>query len=351
MNCRLYRRVKKMIDEELLLRYLTRTCSDQELNEIAVWVAADKANARWLLEMRRTWSLKDQLRFSDQTRIANAYWKFVSGQDKKVLPIPPRKLVLNMIRWAKYVAAAAVLAIFTLNMFLYLQEEPINDETWNTIEVPGGQSVQLTLSDGSNVCLNSKSKFMYPSRFSSKSRTVKLEGEAYFEIAHNEKAPFLVSMPHISVKVLGTKFNAMAYPEEKSLITLIEGKVDVSLPVGNESVILLPNEQASYSSETGLVKTRCEDANAFRNWTSGKLSFSDQRLDDIMRVIERKYNVRVHIVSEELAAEKFTCNTKPDPTLKQVLNLLKNTRKLNYKMTDKEILITKNVAYEIKKEE
>lgn len=330
------------MDEELLIRYLNRTCSDQELKEIAVWVTADKANARWLLEMQRTWSLKDESRFSDPTRIATAYWKFISGQDKKKQPVNPHKSVWSIVRWAKFAVAAAVLFLFTFNIYQNLMEEPLNDDAWNTIEVPAGQSVSLTLSDGSNVWLNSKSKFMYPSQFSSKNRSVKLEGEAYFEIAHNEKAPFSVSMPHLFVKVLGTKFNAMAYPEENSLITLLEGKVDVSFPAGNESVILLSNEQASYSSETGLVKMKCEDADAFRNWTSGKLSFSDQRLDDIMEVIERKYNVRVHIESEELAAERFTCNTKPDPTLKQVLNLLKNTRKLNYKITDKEVLIIKN---------
>ena len=106
------------------------------------------------------------------------------------------------IVWLKYAAAIVLIGLLSTNLFYQLREEPV---AMNMVEVPNGQRVSLTLSDGTKVWLNSHSKFTYPARFSSKERDVKLEGEGFFEVTHNEKSPFVVHADLLHVKVLGTK--------------------------------------------------------------------------------------------------------------------------------------------------
>ena len=197
------------------------------------------------------------------------------------------------------------------------------------------------LSDGTKVWLNSHSKFTYPARFSSKNRDVELEGEGFFEVAHNEKVPFVVHADLLQVKVLGTKFNVKVYNEEPSAITLAEGKVEVATNDNEHKVTLRPNEQVTYSRENGLAVNKSVNTSLVRSWTVGEAAYVNEQLIDIVTDLERRFNVHIIVKDQELDTELFTCRFKETAKISQVLTLLKDTRKLDYKIQGDQIQIYK----------
>lgn len=326
------------MDEELLIRFLRHRSTPAENREISEWVAADQANADRLFEMERIWSLKDELRFSDQNEIESAYIRFLSA-----LPASRRGKIrvskrFSFPSWFSY--AVTLLLIGLLSVNLYWMKDRAGEEI-NRVEVPAGQRASLTLSDGTKVWLNSRSSLSYPTRFSAKKRNVQLWGEGYFEVTRNEKAPFIVKAGPVQVRVLGTRFNIKNYLQEPSAITLTEGKVEVTTSGNDGKVILKPNEQISYSQESGWTPVCQVNADAVSSWVQGGAAYIHKRLDEITSDLERKFNVHIEITDKELASEIFNCRYKEGATLDQIFELLKDTRNLDYKIEEDRIQIYK----------
>lgn len=326
------------MNEELLIRFLTHRCTSEELKEVDEWMAADQANNNWLFEMERIWSLKDELRFSDKREIETAYIRFLSGlqgKEPEVKAIRKRSVYLS---WVKYAAAVLLTGLLSTNLYFLLEEKPA---ATNMVEVPNGQRASLTLSDGTKVWLNSQSKFTYPAHFSSKDRNVKLEGEGFFEVTRNEKSPFIVHADLLQVKVLGTKFNVKVYGEEPSSITLAEGKIEVATNDNEHKITLKPNEQVVYSKESGLTVNKSVNPALVKSWTIGEAAYMNKNLADIVHDLERRFDVQITVNDQELTTELFTCRFKETATIHQVLTLLKETRKLDYKIVGDQVQIYK----------
>lgn len=148
------------------------------------------------------------------------------------------------------IAAIVILTIITTTYFL---QQSFRDEVMNTVTVPQGQRVHLTLSDGTKVWLNAKTKMEYPQSFKvSDQRIVKVDGEAYFEVSKNKEKPFIVKTTKGDVEVLGTKFYISAYATTDVFETsLIEGKVKVH--TAYEDMTLYPKDKAVLEMVFSLV--------------------------------------------------------------------------------------------------
>ena len=231
-----------------------------------------------------------------------------------------------------------MIGLLGTNLFFLLDKDT---GLTNIVEVPRGQRVALTLSDGTKVWLNSNSKFVYPAQFSSEERDVRLEGEGFFEVAHNPQSPFTVHVDLLRIKVLGTKFNVKAYKEETSFVTLAEGKVEVITDDDEQKVTMKPNQQVSYSKEYGLAVDKDINTDVVKSWILGEAAYQNKRLDEITHDLERKFDVHIDIRDRELSSEIFTCRFKESATIDQVLTLLKETRKLDYKIRGTQIEIYK----------
>ena len=326
-----------MMNEELLVRFLTKTCTPEELLEVENWISADRANADWLFGMERVWSLKDELRYSDRKEIEAAYSRFVQTitQTKQQQAIK-RPLYRN---WISYAAAVAILCLIAANIYQAFRNKSPDEIAANTIEVPVGQRVSLTLADGSKVWLNSGSILSYPTKFDQKNRTVRLDGEGFFEVAADKEYPFVVKTSKLDVKVLGTKFNVQAYPDENIEVSLLEGQLHVQADM--QSALMEPNELVTWTKESGLIHHKNKEIQHNMQWTSGELIFVDEPLSEIAKVLKRRFGVTIIFDTSELADEPFTCRTHPEPTLEQVLNLLKSTKKLNYTIHEQTVHISK----------
>lgn len=170
-------------------------------------------------------------------------------------------------------------------------KEQANAHQLNTLSTPKGGQYSIRLADGSLVCLNAGSTLTFPARFDKAHRTVMLEGEAYFEIAANAQAPFLVQSAGQQVRVLGTDFNIRAYADEASIqTTLIKGKVAVSHAASGATKLLLPRQQSRIGAGAAMTIQEV-DTDEVIAWKEGYFSFTKVKLRDALREISRWYNI------------------------------------------------------------
>ena len=210
---------------------------------------------------------------------------------------------------------------------------------YNKLEIPRGGEFCLTLSDGTRVWLNSETSIQYPVAFGAKERRVFVNGEAYFEVAKDAKKPFTVQFMSSSVTVLGTSFNIRAYPEEKrSQTTLAEGSVRIYSP--GSSMLLKPGEQAEVSALSGeMVKQEVEVKN-FTSWKDGRFVFEQQPLEDIMRTLERWYDIRVIFKDEGAKRISLSGNMKRYGDFSQVMKMLQMTGDVRFELHGNDVYIT-----------
>jgi transmembrane sensor len=180
-----------------------------------------------------------------------------------------------------------------------LSKETKSEEAkMNEMVVPYGKRSQLTLEDGTKVWLNAGSRLAFPTKFSGKKREVFLEGEGYFEVAHNKDQPFLVNTGEVAVKVLGTKFNISAYQNDEHTETvLLEGQIALSerstLGLLKREMLMAPNQKASYDKNEHAISLKNEpDAYLSIAWTEGWLIFSKENINDVMVKLQRYFNVQ-----------------------------------------------------------
>jgi ferric-dicitrate binding protein FerR (iron transport regulator) len=321
------------MDDCLLIRFLTNNCSPEDLQQIDRWIASNEAHAKWLFEMEQTWMLKDQLYFSDQQKIKQAYNRFIS---RKTVPLTHKSTIRPLSVWLKYAAAVIIVVLLSLN--LYKMERNEADITMNVIEVPKGERANITLSDGTKIWLNAESKLTYPSQFTAKTREICLEGEAYFAVTKNKKHPFIVKNSLFDLQVTGTEFNVQAYNGENAEISLKEGGVIVHAANSYDPIIMKPNDQVLYTTD-GQTICKHSDMSAIDSWTRDAIFLTDKPLSDILKTLERKYNVSILLSDSSLVNVRFTCHTRPGTSLAEVLDLLKETRQINYEFRNNNLII------------
>lgn len=171
------------------------------------------------------------------------------------------------------------------------KENPIR-VLYNTVATPASGKYQLVLADGSKVWLNAASSLRFPAAFTGNERVVELTGEAYFEVAKNAAMPFHVKADGTDVKVLGTHFNVMAYPDEQTInTTLLEGKVKVTQ--GKTIKELQPGMQAIVDKQTHAIKIINANIDQSVAWKNNVFRFKETSIKELMRQVERWYNVEV----------------------------------------------------------
>lgn len=257
-------------------------------------------------------------------------------------------------------AVAVVLAIVLFGIYY-----PDNNKKENVklFLAACGERKFFQLPDGSVVTLNGGSKLEIGEGFGVSNRNMSLKGEAFFDVKHNKKLPFIVHTPAMDVKALGTAFNVKAYPGDKITETsLLRGLIEVTLNEGDHRKMLLqPNQKVLWDLRTpklnkissskiskGTVPTESEilmkklittDAGNIREvaWKENKLIFDDDSLEEIAVLLERWYGVRILIQDEEIRGYRFTGLFEKEE-LNTVLNLLKESRSFNYEIEPGKIL-------------
>lgn len=276
--------------DELLYRYFKNEAEPQEVQQIEEWLKADLAHQR---------------EFDAAHMLFNA---MVLQQIRTEIPARPAMRVAWIKRPFARIAmrVAAVVALIAGAGYIggVIHEDNIYDRmagTANVLEVPAGQRISLTLGDGTVVCLNGGSRLEYPLLFAKDKRTVKLSGEALFEVTHNAESPFVVQTFASQIEVLGTKFNVYADVENNRFsATLIEGRVKASNLLGDrhEQFILDPDEMVQLVNGH-LVLSRASGDDAV-SWTEGYINIRNVAFDELMCRFEDSFGVKIRIDRETL---------------------------------------------------
>jgi transmembrane sensor len=353
---------------ELITRYLDNSATEEEAGMLLEWIKDRKENMDLFVRTRDIWSKTNLLTKADtETEFALLRFKHKFVDNRK-----ETKSSGSFI--ARYRNIAAILIIVVLSGVLLLKF--LNDYkrqseiVYNETVVPAGQKGRLILSDGTKISLNSGTRIKYPSNFDQKTRDVYLQGEAYFEVAHNKSKPFFVHSGKMTVKVLGTSFNVKSYPEENKIeTTLVSGSVEIFETKQNQSnkiSTLQPNQQAVYDKTNGKVSIKEFENNQLSEtkiqpkqivsqtlkvtktsprietiieWKDQKLIFEDETLDQMAQKLTRWYGKSVHIGSEGLKFNRYSGKFIYNETIYQVLEVISLTTDIKYYEKDHEIYI------------
>lgn len=302
--------------KESLYNFFGGLASDKEKEEIRQWLDADIANHQTLLNERE---------FFDVVTLAN----------EKELEIN-RRSNFNLRQFAKQTMkwAAVIVVAFTSAFIFFSVKENSFENASNTISVPPGQHVNISLSDGTKVFLNAGSTFTYPSFFAKDKRNVELNGEAFFEVTPNGEKPFIVKTKYCDVEVLGTKFNVEAYHNENSFSTaLMEGEVRIKNNLNPSNVIRLrPNLKTTLIAGQLSVST-ITDYNIYK-WKEGLICFENLNFNNLMKRLEKYYGVELIVENSTLAEHSFSGTFRMTDGVEHLLNVLKSEVSFQYRRSE-----------------
>ena len=281
----LEREIKGTMDKNLLYTYFEGKTSELEEKKLRSWLEASPENKK---------------QFRRERKLYNAML-LVSPSQKRLKRIP------LFSQGLKYAALILLTFSATLGLVEWMKEAPLIAQ--QTIHVPAGERINIILPDSTNVWLNAKTTFTYPTDFNQKKRVVALAGEAYFEVAHNAKKPFVVRTEKYDVKVLGTHFNVEAYANNPFFeTTLMSGKVEIEDKLATQKIQLTPNQKAS-SVAGKLITTDVNDFSRYR-WKEGLICFKDFTLSQMLFEFEKYYDLKVEIKNKQVLENKHTFEGK-----------------------------------------
>lgn len=246
-----------------------------------------------------------------------------------------------------YAAAIALLVIFPTAYTAYRlgirSGQHTSSQSMIEVTAPYGTVTRITLPDHSHVTLNSGSTLVYPALFRDE-RQVSLSGEGYFDVTRNSAAPFTVRAAHISVEVLGTRFGVKAYDDDDvTVLTLEEGSVK-AIPANEDTdvgILLKPEQQLILNNRTGEIRRQVVNTHEYTSWKDGTLTFRDMTWDEIAVILERRFNVDIHITSDRIKNERFVALFKHGENLEQILDKLSHKRPWKYVIHNDTIEIIK----------
>jgi transmembrane sensor len=289
----------------------------------------------------------------------DALWNKINKREADVAGLTPKKSGFKLKFWLA--AAAVVIAVLCVGIIGYKQADLAEGTKYRTVSAAYGQNKRVVLPDGSIVKLNSGTSLTYPLKFDAAKRQVKLVGEAFFEVTKNPKKPFLVDAGNLTVRVLGTAFNVKAYKEDRNVeTTLIQGKVQVVMNDEPDKLITLsPNEKLTVPKRAGNTKVAhmpgelrfklqtvavkpSENIEEIA-WLDRKLAFNNTAFEDVARMIERKYDVKVVFQQEQLKSELIT-GVFENEALAKAFSLLQMSTDFNYEIKKDSVILraTKN---------
>jgi transmembrane sensor len=247
---------------------------------------------------------------------------------------------------------AALIFLVAGGLFVsHLSKQKSDATAWNEKKTVMGEKVILTLFDGTKVTLNADSKMKYPVRFGEDLREVILEGEAYFEVTHDDTKPFIVHAGGVTTTDLGTKFDIKAFPGEKNVtVSLEEGKVTVRAGISEnknaaQETLLAPTRQFVFNKENETSTVETFDPQKASGWKDNILIFDNEPLSNVLLPLERYFGVKFEIADPVLANRIVKANFKNE-SFWTVVKVMEKATGVTYKTENDNNEIKKIVFYE-----
>jgi ferric-dicitrate binding protein FerR (iron transport regulator) len=359
-----YRTVEDLLKDESFINYCVRK-NEQDVQFWETFIAEHPGKkdlvAEAVQEYRLLFTALAQADMAEQ--LAQLKRKVEGNEEAPVVLLGP----VNKLRTPFYnrftSIAVAVLAVITIGVYLFWKmQRPVSSKPGIIQYVcKPGERKSFQFPDGTQVILNAGSEIYLNEQYAKSTREVFLKGEAFFEVQHNAAVPFIVHTASMDVKALGTAFNVKSYNDENRTETiLIRGLIEVTLKKDNNRKLLLhPDEKVLWLEhkrgggmitppsvtknipEQVVVKPVRKTDNgevAALAWVQNNLAFEDEPFEDIAYQLNRWYNVNIQFESADIKQYHFTATFKKEK-IEQVLEILRTSKKFNYRFEEQKILI------------
>ena len=293
------------MDKEILQRYVEGNVSPEEIIAVVDWLDADESHVREFMALHKL----------NDISLLNQPDSKVDVQKKK------KTITFRQIGY-ELAKIAAILILFWGGTKLYettsVKENVI---AYQTLYVPAGQRAELILPDSTHVWLNARSKLVYPISFGKDIRQVELNGEAYFDVIHNEKQPFVVKTPQMDIQVLGTEFNVTAYSSSSDFeVALLRGCIELSSPRLSSNYRMKEKEHIRLQNNK-LISKDISDYDYFR-WKEGLICFNNESVATIIEKLKLYYDIDIEVYNQKFINSRYTGKFRTKDGIEQVLRVL-----------------------------
>lgn len=324
-------------------KYIQGKCTPEELEEVMVLFADSYHNLELRATLYKYWETDETIGRPEipanelSVILDKVHHRINLAQDQN-----PKSRIRKLIFNVSKIAALLIMGLLLGLSIQYLKKsEPVNF----TSIAPKGSVSQMVLPDNTIVYLNAGSQLKYTVEGLKGKREVFLEGEAWFDVTKNEKKPFVVHTPFYEINVTGTQLNVKAYKTDAEIVTTVE-QGSVQITSGDnlklaQTTILQSGEQLVYNTQSKTINVKDVETRVFTAWKDNKLIFINMNLKELIVILERKYGVDIQVANNLILNYHYDGTIK-DETILEVLDLLKETLPVKYRIEGQTIIITKN---------
>ncbi|NET36434.1 MAG: DUF4974 domain-containing protein [Cyanothece sp. SIO1E1] len=305
----------------LIGKYLSGNMSPPEKKELMSWAESDTTNQSYLEDMIDVWGKTADAEPAFEADV-EAAWAKVDQRLPSVESEQPSGAKVRSIRrasrrWLQIAAAAVVV----LAVGWWWSTSTGQTDAWVAVNTLDGEKKEITLPDGSQIWLNADSRLSYPESFTQ--RQIKLEGEAFFDVARMEDSPFEIYSGEAKTTVLGTSFNVRAYPEEESIqISVTSGTVTFEERRGDEKVTLVKNTSAILSKTKQTIEKTEEAISNATSWKTELFDFDNVPVALILADLERHFGIRFDVQNSSIKTVTYTMPNQPADDLLEIIDVL-----------------------------
>ena len=315
---------RNTMNKKTIWELITRQLPPDKEKEVWSKIQASQDLLCEYKELKRIWSLSAaQQPFSD-SQIDSKYKQFKKHYQKQSIGLHWFKQVV------KYAAVIAISIIVSYSYLITRRTDLVSTNQVQHIEAGSGTINKVVLADGSQIWLNSNSSVNIIDANDEKIE-LELNGEALFDIIHDDNRQFVVNVKNLIIEDLGTRFTVRNYPnDELILATLLDGEIAVKDTQQALNQTLVPGQQLSYSLIDGTVTINTVDTTYVGQWTEEKFEFVNKTLEDIAKDIENWYGVTIRFQKDKLKHERFTGVIQKSTSVENVLDIIAYSAGIKY---------------------
>lgn len=332
------------MDRQKVEKFFKDQCTPAEIKEVKAWLKTREGQAYLNKKLDRDIAhlQDDRIRpMTSEIRSEKMWDQIEAGITSAVeYKIPPERKRIS--HWQATAAVILLLIVTLFSMWSYSgmlrqKEESSSPITYVT---DANQQQSLTLSDGTQIRLNSNTKIWIPQDYYQQSREIRLKGEAYFEVVHNEDKPFVVHTSRATIKDLGTAFNVQAVPGEQNVqVAVTEGKVAIrsGKQAGSKSVELTQGQFGYLDLQKNTFRIDQFSVRNYLSWMNGRLQFESASLQNVSRQLSRIYDISFAYSDKKLRPLSLTADFERG-TLRKALEVVAMTLNIDYKIEGTEVI-------------
>lgn len=312
----------------IIARVLSGKSSSDNILSLSEWLNESGENREEFRRLKSYWDAEVTFKHSVMPAFAvNRLSRLISLEQRRLRRISFRN------RYMPWIAAAILFFAFSTGLFLHRADEQHVSEYYTLLT--DEHKSDFTLEDGTLITLNKNSRLSYSDAYGKGKRVVRLEGEAYFEVAKDPERPFQVDMNGASITVLGTHFNVKANTASDEIIaTLTEGSI--RFEGADEKIILVPNQQLTFSRSSSQTDIRQVDPDTFTAWKDGLLKYKSIPFAELIKELENVYQVEIRLGNAELAKSSMTVSGtfSKDQNIEQILKVISRSLPIRWNNKD-----------------